>query len=53
MIDLMPENSNENPNLGNLGVPDCPECGDQNAVQLSTDEWVCQSDGCHEVFTCE
>lgn len=37
-----------------LRVPDCPECGERDAVQLATGEWVCQASGCDDpLFTAE
>lgn len=35
---------------GIRGVPPCPECEVQDAVQLSTGEYVCQVSDCHEVY---
>lgn len=36
-----------------LGIPECPECGVQDAVQIATreQEWVCQNNDCNEVYT--
>jgi len=48
----MPSSTDDDqPDYGKLGVPKCPECSVQDAVQLSTGEWVCSAEDCKHVWT--